>query len=180
MTNDRPQPQGEKEQNATRDLLLDFGKTLQGVQKTLEDLVKAQNDSNIPLQKCSKSIAENTDKINMCLKENSSLRCAQVDMEERIKLLETQVINLRSEKTQREKESRQLNLIVKGLLEKDNEKVFVMMRSLIDKLGLSFSYSAMHGAYRIGGANRNAVYPRPIKWFLTTRQQKSRNLWITT
>ena len=42
-------------------------------------------------------------------------------MDERIKLLETQVINLRSEKTQREKESRQLNLIVKGLPEKDNE-----------------------------------------------------------
>ena len=47
------------------------------------------------------------------------------------------------------------------------------MRSLIDKLGLSFSYSATHGAYRMGGANRNAVYPRPIKWFLTTRQQKA-------
>ena len=109
----------------------------------------------------------------MCLKENSSLRCAQVDMEERIKLLETQVINLRSKKTQREKESRQLNLIVKGLPQKDNEKVFVTMRSLIDKLGLSFSYSATHGAYRMGGANRNAVYPRPIKWFLTTRQQKA-------
>ena len=62
MTNDGPQPQGEKEQNTTRDLLLDFGKTLQGVQKTLEDLVNAQNDSNITLQKCSKSIDENTDK----------------------------------------------------------------------------------------------------------------------
>ena len=96
----------------------------------------------------------------------------------RITELEHEVKVLKQDKADRDRDARSLNIIIRGIDEKQDEKMHEVMTDLFKQMGASFPYSMTQGAFRMGKKqeniqpNKNTRY-RPIKLKLLTRQQKS-------
>ena len=99
-------------------------------------------------------------------------------LEAKVSDLEAEVNTLKQDKADRDRDARALNIIIRGIEEKQDEKLYLVMGELFTKLGTSFNYSLTQGSFRMGkrqqgvNNNKNTRY-RPIKLKLLTRQQKS-------
>ena len=94
-----------------------------------------------------------------------------------VETLEDQKAMDQKKKKEEDDEKRSRNIIIKGVPEQLNEKMYLTMTELINILGCTFPYSLTNGGFRIGKLSNvkksGDSYPRNIKLRLQTTQQKS-------
>ena len=129
-----------------------------------------------------KKTAEKTEselnaKLDEYINENRELRGEVERLSKVVETLEDQKAMDQKKKKEEDDEKRSRNIIIKGVPEQLNEKMYLTMTELINILGCTFPYSLTNGGFRIGKLSNvkkgGDSYPRNIKLRLQTTQQKS-------
>ena len=83
---------------------------------------------------------------------------------------------LKKDMKERQRQERELNVIIRGIPENNKEKMHQTMSDLLLAARASFNFSATNSAYRMGKASAELKVnkcTRSVKLVLATRQQKS-------
>ena len=83
---------------------------------------------------------------------------------------------LKKDMKERQRQERELNVIIRGIPENNKEKMHQTMSDLLLAARASFNFSATNSAYRMGKASADLKVnkrTRSVKLVLATRQQKS-------
>ena len=119
------------------------------------------------------------DKLADCQRENEDLKLQLSRAVDRIDTLEQCYGNTYNNMERVKKEKRANNIIIRGVPEKDNERMHETMNELLGPLKGEVTYVQTDGAARLGPRDkgqsrgrRQRDQPRPIRVFCTTRLQK--------
>ena len=162
------------EPSGTEKLLNSLSNSVQAIHSTLNCLT-GKVDENISAVSVLKQ--EINDKIDSYINSGKELRGEIDDLKAHVSLLQAEVSDLKTERTRAKEDKRLLNVIIRGIPEDRNEKMYVIMAEFLCAAGCSFQYAFTNGASIIGRLPKSSGevsrYARPIKLCLITKQQKS-------
>ena len=165
----------------TEKLLSSLTTHIQAIQTTLTRLTSKLDENTSMVNDLRDSTltfkTEINEKLDSYMNNNRILTEELSDVTSRVSSLEIELSNLKGDKSHHNTESRELNIIIRGIPEEKDEKMYEVMMGFFATTGCSYPYALTNGAHRLGrrpeGVRNSTKYSRPIKLKLLTRQQKS-------
>ena len=170
---------GDKER--AESALTTLAENVAGLQESIATLITAQRENTETVkdltEETTKRDNELSAKLDDYFNQGKDLKLELVAARSHVENLEHEVEFLKKREEDRERNKSKLNVIIKGVPEVPNEKMYESMRDFLSALGATFVFSATNGAYRIGklsgSSGNDGQHGRNIKLMLATIQQKS-------
>ena len=157
-----------------------MSKMCKNVKELTDKITTMQTDIMVIKDNQTANYDKLNDKLADCQKENSELKTELSKAVDRIDTLEQCYGNTYNSMERERKAKKANNIIIRGVPEKENEKMFETMNEFMVTLNGEVTYVQTDGATRIGttvrgqqrGHRQAQDQPRPIRLFCTTRLQK--------